>query len=367
MQLHNLLREADRQLTICNACRYCEGFCAVFPAIERRRTFDEGDILYLANLCHDCRDCYTACMYAPPHEFNINIPALLSDVRVQVYEQYASPRTLGRALRAQKSAVAGAVIASILILVIVALAVKGPEAFTSIHRGPGAFYEVIPYAVMWATFTAASLYVMIVWIAGAIRFWGDTNSPLRGSCSVGAMVGALVEGLNLRYLRGGGAGCDYPGPKGSYSRMVLHHLVFYGFLAAFAATILAAIYQDFFGILPPFPVTSAPVLFGIAGGIGVVVGSTGLLYLKVHADPVPSFQRMMALDRAFLVLLDLVAFTGISLLVLRDSQLMPPLLALHLGSVLGLLLTAPYGKFVHFVYRSTALLQNQLEQRHAAD
>ena len=24
--------EVARQLQICNACRYCEGFCAVFPA-----------------------------------------------------------------------------------------------------------------------------------------------------------------------------------------------------------------------------------------------------------------------------------------------------------------------------------------------
>ena len=27
-----------RVMQICNACRYCEGFCAVFPAMERRRT-----------------------------------------------------------------------------------------------------------------------------------------------------------------------------------------------------------------------------------------------------------------------------------------------------------------------------------------
>ena len=33
----SLLEEAERQLTICNACRYCEGYCAVFPAMEMRR------------------------------------------------------------------------------------------------------------------------------------------------------------------------------------------------------------------------------------------------------------------------------------------------------------------------------------------
>ena len=36
------LREADRLMTICNACRYCEGLCAVFPAMEMRRTFAAG-------------------------------------------------------------------------------------------------------------------------------------------------------------------------------------------------------------------------------------------------------------------------------------------------------------------------------------
>jgi citrate/tricarballylate utilization protein len=367
MQLANLMSEADRQLTICNACRYCEGFCAVFPALERRRTFAEGDILYLANLCHDCQDCYTACMYAPPHEFDINIPALLSEVRLDTYERYASPRTFGRALRSQKVAVLGTVVASILLLILAALTMSGVQAFTSTHRGPGAFYQVIPYAIMWTTFMAVSLYVVVVWIVGTIRFWRDTYSPLRGAFNLGAVVRATGEALTLRYLRGGGAGCDYPGPNGSYSRLVLHSLVSYGFLAAFAATILAAIYQDLFGVLPPFSLLSAPVLFGIVGGIGVAVGSTGLLYLKLRSDPVPSSQRMIVLDYAFLVMLDLVAITGIFLLVLRDSNLMASLLAVHLGSVLGLFLTAPYGKFVHFVYRSMALLQNQLEEHHTAN
>ena len=34
-----LLKDGERAMIICNACRYCEGFCAVFPAMERRLTF----------------------------------------------------------------------------------------------------------------------------------------------------------------------------------------------------------------------------------------------------------------------------------------------------------------------------------------
>ena len=56
-------------MTICNACRYCEGLCAVFPAMEMRRTFADGDLNYLANLCHQCGACYSDCQYSPPHEF----------------------------------------------------------------------------------------------------------------------------------------------------------------------------------------------------------------------------------------------------------------------------------------------------------
>ena len=32
--------EVARQMQICNGCRYCEGFCAVFPAMTRRLTFE---------------------------------------------------------------------------------------------------------------------------------------------------------------------------------------------------------------------------------------------------------------------------------------------------------------------------------------
>jgi citrate/tricarballylate utilization protein len=361
MQLENLLHEADRQLTICNACRLCEGFCAVFPALERRRTVDEGDILYLSNLCHDCQDCYTACMYAPPHEFAINVPAILSEVRLNVYETYASPRTLSSLLRHPRGGHLVALIGAILIVAIAALINAGPTVFSAVHHGPGAFYRVIPYAVMWTSFMAAALWVVGVWVVGAVRFWRDTASPLRGRVGLRAVGRALFEAATLRYMQGGGAGCDYPRPGGSYSRLILHSLVSYGFLAAFIATLLAALYQDVLGIMPPFSIVSAPVLFGAAGGVALCIGASGLLYLKVLADPVPSIRSMRSLDYAFLLLLDLVAITGIALLVLRDSPLMAALLVVHLGCVLGLFLTAPYGKFVHFVYRTMALVQNQIE------
>jgi len=85
------LSEGDRLMTICNSCRYCEGFCAVFPAMERRLQFSAADLNYLANLCHNCAECFYACQYAPPHEFAVNVPKVLAEIRVNSYRKYAWP------------------------------------------------------------------------------------------------------------------------------------------------------------------------------------------------------------------------------------------------------------------------------------
>jgi len=83
--------ELARQMQICNACRYCESYCAVFPAMIRRLEFGIADVHYLANLCHNCGNCLHACQYAPPHEFAVNIPRAMAQVRVKTYEEFAWP------------------------------------------------------------------------------------------------------------------------------------------------------------------------------------------------------------------------------------------------------------------------------------
>ena len=52
-----------------------------------------------------------------------------------------------------------------------------------------------------------------------------------------------------------------------------------------------------------------------------------------------------------------------SLLIWRDTAAMTALLAIHLGVVMALFLTMPYGKFAHGVYRCAALLKYAIEKR----
>src|ERR1051326_4368761 len=146
------------QLDVCNACRYCEGYCAVFPALEKRRVFTPGDVVYLANLCHDCRACFYACMYAPPHEFGVNIPQALAEVREQTYGQYALPRVVSDLARRNT-----ALLLVTLVVSAIGLAVGALFSSTGLflaRQGPGAFYAVIPYLWMMLPALLLSIYAI---------------------------------------------------------------------------------------------------------------------------------------------------------------------------------------------------------------
>src|SRR5205823_1267191 len=134
-----------------------------------------------------------------------------------------------------------------------------------------------------------------------------------------------------------------------------------GFLSAFVATVAAFVQQDFMDQLPPYPPLSVPVILGSLGGVAMILGATGLLYLKWRSDRAPADPHTVNLDWLFLLSLDVVSLTGMLLLLLRETPAMGVLLIVHLATVLALYVSAPYGKFAHFVYRYVALVQSRIE------
>jgi len=51
------------------------------------------------------------------------------------------------------------------------------------------------------------------------------------------------------------------------------------------------------------------------------------------------------------------------LMLSKNTAAMPVLLAVHLGMVMALFLTLPYGKFAHGIFRTAALLRFAVEKR----
>ena len=362
-----LLKEAGRQMVICNACRYCEGFCAVFPAMERRRSFSEGDLTYLANLCFDCRACFYACQYAPPHEFAVNVPKAFAELRADTYRDYGWPRALASLYK--RGGLAGGLISAVCVaaVLLLVLVLQGPSVLLSAAVREGAFYRVVPYLGMVLPALAITLYGLVVLVLGTVRFWRDTHGNLGEMLDLRAFLRATQDAFSLRYLTGGGDGCNYPDAEFSHVRRWLHHLVFYGFLLDLASTTVAAIYDHFLGWIAPYPLLSWPVVLGTIGGVMLLVGTSGLLYLKGRSDTEPAEQRMVTMDIAFLVALLLTSLTGLLLLALRETGAMGILLVIHLGVVAALFITLPYGKFAHLFYRYAALIRNSLEERADAD
>ena len=361
-----LVEEGQRMASICNACRYCEGFCAVFPALERRLSFAEGDLAYLANLCHDCGSCYYACQYAPPHEFQVNFPKMLADIRMETYRKYAWPGPLAGLFERNGVTVAFVGAASLALLLCTMFWLIGPAALLGAHAdSAGAFYAVISHRTMAWTFGLVFLLVVIALVAGLVRFWRDTEENASALFSPGPLSQSVSDVLQLRYLAGGGDGCTYPDETPSHARRWFHHLTFYGFMLCFAATCVATIYHYGFGWKAPYALSSLPVLLGTSGGIGLLIGPAGLLWLKAKRDPVLAGAKQIGMDVGFLTLLWLSSASGLLLLALRESSAMGVLLGIHLGIIMALFVTLPYGKFVHAVYRFAALVRFHLERRRA--
>ena len=354
------LREAERLMRICNACRYCEGLCAVFPAMEMRRFFAAEDLNYLANLCHQCGACYSDCQYSPPHEFSVNVPAALARVRTDSYDEYAWPRAFGALFERNGLAVTLLAALSVAGFIVGFVWWRDPDVLFGRHAGD--FYKLMPHGAMAGLFGAVAIYVVLALTLSVRRFWRD----IHGGSAVRSWPPAGHDAVTLRYLGGGGGGCTSENERPSAQRRIYHHFTFYGFLLCFAATIVATIYHFLLGWPAPYAVLSAPVVLGSAGGLGLIIGPIGLLRLKLRRDPILTDQRPLGLDSAFLVMLVLTSITGFALLLLRDTPAMGLLLALHLGVVLGLFLSMPYGKFVHGLYRVAALMKYANERRSGA-
>ena len=359
-----LVAEGQRMASICNACRYCEGYCAVFPSIERRLSFAESDLAYLANLCHNCGSCYYACQYAPPHEFNLNLPRLLADVRIETYKKYAWPDPLARLFERGGVIASGVLVACMALLLLALMLLNDSSALFAAHPdSEGAFYAVISHRTMAWSFGLVFAFVVVALFVGAVRFWRDTEEKMGDLVSPGPVAQSIGDALQLKYLGGGGDGCTYPDERPSHARRWFHHFTFYGFMLCFAATCVATVYHYALGRPAPYPFWSAPVVLGTLGGIGLLIGPAGLLWLRRRRDPALAASRDGGMDVAFLLLLFLTALSGLVLLVTREWPGMALVLAVHLAIVMALFLTLPYGKFVHAVYRFAALVRYHLERK----
>ena len=354
--------EVGRQMQICNACRYCEGFCAVFPAMTRRLEFGQADIHYLANLCHNCGACLHACQYAPPHAFAVNVPRAMAEVRGRTYADYAWPPALGRLYQRNGLTLSLALVAGLALFLLLAVALEG-----RLWGGApgGNFYSLFPHNLLVGLFAPVFGFVVFALGMGVARFWREitpatSGAPLRAP----AAAEAADAVLRLKYLDGGhGVGCPNEDDAWTQSRRRFHHFTFYGFLLCFAATSVATLYHYLLGWQAPYELPSLPKLLGAVGGVSLMIGTAGLWRLNRRRHPLHGDAAQRPMDLGFIALLFLTSASGLALWLGRGTPALALLLCLHLGAVMALFATLPYGKFAHGIFRSAALLRHAVEKR----
>lgn len=358
--------EVARQMQICNACRYCEGFCAVFPAMTRRLEFGKADIHFLANLCHNCGACLHACQYAPPHEFAVNVPQAMAQVRGQTYADYAWPPALGALYQRQGLTLSLALAAGLALFLVLGAMLQGGglDALWGANLG-GNFYNLFPHNLLVGLFAPVFLFVVFALAMGVRRFWRDVTPATSGApLSAPATLDATDAVLRLKYLDGGhGDGCHNEDDAYTLKRRRAHHLTFYGFMLCFAATSLATVYHYVFGWAAPYDLPSVPKLLGAVGGVMLMLGTAGLWHLNRTRHALHGDAQQKPMDLGFIALLFLVSSSGLALWLARSTPALALLLCLHLGAVMALFATLPYGKFAHGVFRTASLLRHAIEKR----
>jgi len=344
--------EARRQLSICNACRYCEGYCSVFPALQREREFSAIDIKQLANLCHNCRGCHYSCQYSDPHEFSLNVPKVLAKVRQNSWEEYAFPTIVGRTFHQNGLAIA------VMVFMTFSLMFGFVNLFEGSTQGSvveGNFYSYLSHNAMVAIFIPAFIFPLLSLMISVRRFWKDSGV---GKLKIVLIVSGIKSAAKMKNLAGGhGDGCNFEADdRFTHLRRFMHQLVMYGFILCFAATSVATIMHYFLAMPAPYELFSVPKVLGLSGGIALSVGTVGMFILKLKSENQLADVSVFGGEIGFIFLLFTVSTSGLLLVIAANTGYLSVVLSFHLGAVFAFFVLMPFSKMAHGFYRLTALI-----------
>lgn len=339
-----LLANGARVMTLCNACGYCHGYCPVFDRSRQRKLFSAGDLFYLANLCHDCEACREACQYAPPHAFQVDVPNALASLRQLSYRRFGRPAHIAHLAWHSRSWLGG-MLTVVLVSPLIVLFLEGSGHNPAVRS----FYDILPWPMMALIGALPFVWAVASVTASLLAFWREISKSFEQPKNLRSLLLSLSDALSWRRFGLGNASCT---PRGGlpHLRKYLHHAMLYGFTACILATTIASAYHHILDIQAPYALNSVPVILGIAGGCGIVIGSAGMILLSLGRRE-SSFK-----DRSFAINLLLVAASGLLLLALRQTDWLAASLALHLAAVCSFFFALPYGQFLHGPFRCAAIV-----------
>jgi len=144
------------------------------------------------------------------------------------------------------------------------------------------------------------------------------------------------------------------------SRYIAHLALLWGFLGLFIAT-LVIFGIDFYGLQISKVI---PFIIGSVSGVAMLYGSLYFIISRLKKKEAYSMYSYHT-DWIFLILLLLAGVTGFLLTIFIKTNMPMPsyiMFAVHLVVVFDLLISAPYTKFAHAIYRPLALWINNTRE-----
>jgi len=350
-----LKRSGGGDLKKCYQCATCSAVCNLstekkpFPRKEMLLAgWGQADKLAKDPdiwLCYQCNDCSTYCPRgAKPGD-------VLAAVRAYVYEHFAFPSFMGKALAAP----AALPLLFLVPMIVMGLLLFGSGGFDFGGEAHIVFDHFISVHWLEGFFIAGNVVVFSCAFVGLWRFWNSLESPPgeEKKAFIPAAIETVIDILTHKSF----FKCDANSP-----RAWAHLLVLGGFMGAALTAGLGAMALKLFGIEGPYTFQHPFILvklIKILGNLSAVAGIAGTSYLLVRRLTEPEIVGANGYqDKLFLWVIFITFLTGFMTQIVRMTGV-PVAYAVyyvHLCFVFFLLWYAPYSKFGHMFYRTLALI-----------
>jgi quinone-modifying oxidoreductase subunit QmoC len=365
--VNEIIKGGGESLKKCYQCATCSVVCNVTPdgnPFPRKEMvlaqWGQKDKLITSPdvwLCHQCSDCTAYCPRgAKPGE-------VLNAIRKQSIKHVAMVPLFAKI--ATEPSLIWLLFAIPMVLFYAILAVLGNGGFTA-PRAEGdimAYHKFVPVPVIDTVFILTALFAAASAFVGIKRLWSGMKAQAGTMKSTGSLGGDIIASITEILSHSKFADCTV-----NKGRQLGHMFLFYAFAGLAVVTTWAIIYLygfELLGIQPfgpfhfgesPYPMSDPVKILALVSSIAFAVGVILLLMNRLAQAGKAGMGSYF--DWIFLTIVIGVGATGMLSWALRLADMNAGYFVyyLHLVFIWSLFAYAPYSKFAHLFYRTTAMV-----------
>jgi quinone-modifying oxidoreductase subunit QmoC len=365
--VNEIIKGGGESLKKCYQCATCSVVCNVTPEgnpFPRKEMVlaqwgQKDQLITSADvwLCHQCSDCTAYCPRgAKPGE-------VLNAIRKQSIKHVAMVPLFAKI--AQDPKLIWLLFAIPMALFYAILVVVGNGSFTA-PRAEGnimAYHKFVPVPVIDTVFILTALFAGVSAFVGIKRLWSGMKSQAGEMKSSGNLVGDIISSITTILAHSKFADCNV-----NRLRQWGHMILFYSFAGLAVVTTWAIIYLYGYELLgiqafgpfhfgeSPYPNSDPVKILALVSSIGFAAGFAIILFNRVAKAGKAGMGSYF--DWIFLLIVFGVGATGMLSWGLRlaDMEVGYFVYYLHLVFIWSLFAYAPYSKFAHLFYRTTAMV-----------